>query len=320
MIFNVHFVVMTKRVAKTAADYIQPLLMNGLEGRMLYMPAPKGKTRNMLFVYGHHASLERQFGVMQILNRYGNVTMPDLPGFGGMESFYKIGMKPSLDNLADYLAAFVKMRYKRKKVTSIAMSLGFAITTRMLQKFPELTKKVNLLVSVVGFSHHDEFILSRKTFLFFRYGGSFFSNRIPAFLGRNLALRPSLIRATYNLVAERNVKMKDADEAERKRRIDFEIHLWRANDLRTYMDTTVTMFTLNLLNEQVNMPVYHIGVSEDRYFDHHVVEQHLSIIYDKVHVIKTDFKNHGPTVIADAKAAEVFIPAQLKRLLGRKPT
>lgn len=311
---------MTKKVEKTAADYIQPLLMNGLEGRMLYMPAPKGKTRNILFIYGHHASLERQFGVMQVLNRYGNVTMPDLPGFGGMEPFYKIGLKPTLDNLADYLAAFVKMRYKRKRVTIVAMSLGFAITTRMLQRFPELTKKVNLLVSVVGFSHHDEFILPRKTMLFLRYGASFFSNRLPAFLGRNLALRPSLIRATYRLVADKHAKMKDADEAERNRRINFEIHLWRINDLRTYMDTTITMFTLDLVNQRVDLPVYHIGVTEDRYFDHHVVEQHLNIIYNKVHIIKTNYKNHGPTVIADAKAADVFIPAQLKRLLGRKPT
>ena len=144
--FPVHFDVMarTKTDPKTQnpEDYIQPLLMNGLEGRMLHMPAPKGKSREMLFVYGHHASLERQFGVMQVLNRYGSVTMPDLPGFGGMEPLYKIGLKPSIDNLADYLAAFVKMRYKRKKVTIIAMSLGFAITTRMLQRCPELTKKM----------------------------------------------------------------------------------------------------------------------------------------------------------------------------------
>lgn len=182
---------MAKTQPKDPKDYIVPLLMNGLEGRMLHMPAPKGKNREILFVYGHHASLERQFGVMQVLNRYGSVTMPDLPGFGGMEPLYKIGLKPSIDNLADYLAAFVKMRYKRKKVTIIAMSLGFVITTRMLQRFPELTKKVNLLVSVVGFAHHDEFIFSKRNFFLMRYGASFFSNRLPAFIGKTIALRPS---------------------------------------------------------------------------------------------------------------------------------
>lgn len=286
---------------------------------MLHMPAPKGKNRNILFVYGHHASLERQFGVMEVLNKYGSVTMPDLPGFGGMETFYKIGMKPSMDNLADYLAAFVKMRYKRKKVTIVAMSLGFAITTRMLQRCPELKSRVNLLVSVVGFVHHEEFIFTKRNFYMLRYGASFFSNRLPAYIGKKIALRPSLIRATYNMVADKNVKMKDADEAERKRRIDFEIHLWQINDIRTYMDTAVSMFKMDLLQPAVDLPVYHIGVAEDRYFDNHIVEQHLNIVYNKVTMINTSFKNHGPTVIADAKAASAFIPPKLKRLLAQQP-
>lgn len=310
---------MPKTTPKDPADYIVPLTMNGLEGRMLHMPAPKGKSRNILFVYGHHASLERQFGVMEVLNKYGSVTMPDLPGFGGMETFYKIGMKPSMDNLADYLAAFVKMRYKRKKVTIVAMSLGFAITTRMLQRCPELKSKVNLLVSVVGFVHHEEFIFTKRNFYMLRYGASFFSNRLPAYVGKKIALRPSLIRATYNLVADKNVKMKDADEAERKRRIDFEIHLWQINDIRTYMDTAVSMFKMDLLQPAVDLPVYHIGVAEDRYFDNHIVEQHLNIVYNKVTMINTSFKNHGPTVIADAKAASAFIPPKLKRLLAQQP-
>jgi pimeloyl-ACP methyl ester carboxylesterase len=323
-LFRVHFEVMANKKQAGSAqrnpeDFIVPLLMNGLEGRMLHMPAPRGKSREMLFVYGHHSSLERLFGLMEVLNKYGSVTMPDLPGFGGMEPFYKIGLKPSIDNLADYLAAFVKMRYKRKKVTIVAMSLGFAIVTRMLQRCPELTKKVNLLISVVGFVHHEEFVFSKRNFYMLRYGASFFSNRIPAFVGKKIALRPSLIRATYALVADKNAKLKDADAEERKKRIDFEIHLWQANDLRTYMDTSVSMFTLNLVNERVNLPVYHIGVAEDRYFDNHVVEQHLAVIYDKVTVVQTSFKNHAPTVIADADAASMFIPPKLKRILAQNP-
>src|SRR5438876_991720 len=112
-------------MAKTskAADFIVPLDMNGLSGRMLHMPAPKGKSGEALFVYGQHSSLERWWGLMQYMNRYAGVTAPDLPGIGGMESFYKIGKKPTVDNFADYLAAFVKLRYKNKKVIIIGMSL-----------------------------------------------------------------------------------------------------------------------------------------------------------------------------------------------------
>lgn len=303
---------------KEASDYITPLVMNGLEGRVLRMPAPKNKTREMLFVYGMHASIERQFGIAEFLNKYGAVTIPDLPGFGGMESFYKIGEKPSLDNLADYLAAFIKMRYKRKKVTILAMSLGFAITTRMLQRCPELTRKVDLLVSVVGFVNHEEFIFSRKTFYAFRWTASFFSNRIPALAAKHLVLRPSFIRATYNFVGDNHVKLKDADAEERKKRIDFEIHLWKCNDIRTYMDTAVTMFTLDLCKEKIDLPVYHITASEDRYFDNHIVEQHMAIIYSKVTVIAAKTEQHGPTVLANAKEASIMVPARLRRLLNAK--
>lgn len=77
-------------VNKEPADYILPLYMNGLSGRVIRLPAPPEKKREILFIYGHHASLERIFGVAEYLNRYGAVTVPDLPGFGGMDSFTKL--------------------------------------------------------------------------------------------------------------------------------------------------------------------------------------------------------------------------------------
>src|ERR1039458_3592274 len=87
---------MPHNAPKDIADYIVPLNINGMDGRMLRLPAPKGKPAELLFVYGHHSSLERWWGLAQVMNRYGAVTMPDLPGFGGMDSFYKIGKKPSI--------------------------------------------------------------------------------------------------------------------------------------------------------------------------------------------------------------------------------
>ncbi len=161
-------------------DHIQPLNMNGLTGRMLYMPAPKNKKRHILLIYGHHSSLERMYGVAEDLNQYGSITMPDLPGFGGMDAFYKAGLKPTLDNFADYLAAFIKLRFKDKKITIAGMSFGFVIATRMLQKYPKLTTKVDLMISVVGFCHHDDIIFTRPRFLFYRYTAAFFDHRLTA--------------------------------------------------------------------------------------------------------------------------------------------
>ena len=180
--------------AKDAADYILPLYMNGLSGRMMHLPAPAGKKREILYVYGHHSNLERWFGVAKLLNRYGSVTMPDLPGFGGMQPFYKIGEKATLDTMADYLAAFIKLRYRNKKIVIGGLSLGFVIVTKMLQKYPELTKKVDILVSFAGFVHKDDFIFKKSTFYLFRYGSSFFSRRLPAAFVQHLIFRRFLIR------------------------------------------------------------------------------------------------------------------------------
>src|SRR5215218_498478 len=116
---------MPKTTFKNAADYIVPLNMNGLEGRMLHVPAPAGKNREILLLYGHHAMLERWWGLVENLSEFGSVTMPDLRGFGGMDSFNKIGRYPNIDAFADYLAAFIKLRYKRKRITIIGISFGF---------------------------------------------------------------------------------------------------------------------------------------------------------------------------------------------------
>src|SRR4051812_17423669 len=107
-------------------EYIVPLNMNGLTGRMLRLPPPAGKSREALIVYGHHASLERFYSLAQVVNDDIGVTMPDLPGFGGMDSFYKIGEKADLDTMADYLASVIKLRYKKDQYfTIIAVSYGF---------------------------------------------------------------------------------------------------------------------------------------------------------------------------------------------------
>lgn len=308
---------MAKKQAKNPEDYIVPLNMNGLQGRMLYLPPPKGKNRQMLMLYGLHASIERLFGMAEDLNKYGGVTLPDLPGFGGMTSYYKIGEKPTLDNLADYLAAFIKMRYKHRRVTIIAMSFSFVITTRMLQKYPELAKRVDVLISVVGFVHNEDFMYSGIKRLGFHTLAAVFSKRLPAWFAHRVLLRPFFIRTTYQLVAGRHAKLMDADLEERKRRINFEIKLWQINDIRTYFQTFLTMTKLNLCNQQVDLPVHHIGVSNDHYFDNHIVEQHLNVIYNNVEIIISNTPAHAPTIVADAKAAAPFIPRKIRTLLAR---
>ncbi len=309
---------MAKKKDKDLRNYIEPLNMNGLRGRVLMAPAPsRRKNRHILLVYGHHASLERMLGFAEELNKYGPVTMPDLPGFGGMESFYKIGEKPTIDTLADYLAAFIKMRYKNRRVSIIAMSFGFVVVTRMLQRCPDLAKKVDVLVSVVGFVHHEDFKLKPPTKFLLKTGAAVIKRRFPAIFTRYVLFSRPVIYMTYLLNGDRNVKMADSNFKEKMRRINFEVDLWQSNDVRTYAHTGYDMLTVDLCSQrkQINTTVYHVKVTDDRYFDNNIVEQHLNVIYSDVEILKTKLKGHAPTVIGEANEAAPFIPRKLRSIL-----
>ncbi|HEU4914268.1 MAG TPA: alpha/beta hydrolase [Candidatus Saccharimonadales bacterium] len=310
---------MVKTSQPNPQDYIVPLNMNGLNGRMLHMPAPKSRNREILFVYGHHSSLERWFGIMQNLNRYGAVTMPDLPGFGGMDSFYKIGEEATIDNLADYLAAFIKMRYKRRKVVIAGMSFGFVVATRMLQRYPELTKKVDLFVSIAGFAHKDDFTFSGKRQFMYRSLIRLFSFRLTALFFRYVILHPFFLRHAYKRTHNAKNKFQDLAADELQEMLDVEIGLWHDNDVRTHMKTSAEFLNLDNCKVKVDLPVHHVAIAGDRYFDNHIVEQHYRVIFREFNLVDTlRVGNHAPSIIADAKAAAPFVPPKLRRLLLRK--
>ncbi len=310
---------MPKKQTVDFASYIKPLSMNGLSGRMMRVPPKnKSKKREILLVYGHHASLERMFGFVDVLQTYGTVTIPDLPGFGGMDPLYNIGEKPTIDNLADYLASFIKMCYKNKKVSIIAMSLGFAVTTRMLQKYPEISKSVNLLVSFVGISDKSDIGMKRRNFIFFKYLSILMSNRLLAGFTQHLVLRAPIIRLAYKSVEDKHSKLQDATPEERKKRVDFEIFLWQCNDFRTYACTGAQMFSLNLKGVRVDQDVYYIYVAKDRYLNQNMVEVNIKQIYSGFEAVESVMPTHAPTVIATAKEAAPFVPRRIRELL-RKP-
>lgn len=297
--------------------YTRSLHVNGMRGRQLRLPAPSGKKQEILLLYGHHASIERMGGLAEVLNEHGAVTMPDLPGFGGMDSFYKIGQKPTLDNYADYLASLIKLYYKRRRFTVVAMSFSAPLFIYTLQKYPELAKKVNGFASLAGFAHKDDFTFDLKTYWSLRTIAFVLQFRPTAFLFRHIVLTKPVIRTTYRLVANRHDKMKDADNIELKKRIAFETNLWQINDLRTRAKTIELMLTINVCDKgQVNVPAYHITTTEDRYFNHAIVEQHLHVIFPNLEVIPSEMANHAPTIVATAKEAEIFIPQRFRAVLG----
>jgi len=304
--------------SKQPEDYIVPLNINGLEGRMLRLPAKRPGQREILFIYGQHSSLERWWGLALEMNKYGALTMPDIPGFGGMTSLYKIGQDASIDNLADYLAAFIKLKYRNKRITILAMSLGFVVATRMLQRYPELTKKVELMASIVGFGHRDDFVFSKKRRFMYRCITAVFSLRLPAAFFQATFLQPFYLRRAYKHSRFAKEKLASLSGDEFKRTMDTEVVLWRINDIRTQMKTNNEMFKLDNTKVMVNTPLFHVASKKDRYFNHVRVEEHLRRIYSDFTIAYTKDPNHAPTIIADAKAAAPFIPDELRKVLRSK--
>lgn len=300
------------------AEYVVPLNMNGLKGRLLRMPPPKNKKREVLLIYGHHSSLERMYTIAEVVNDYAGVTMPDLPGFGGMDSFYKIGEKPDLNTMADYLASVVKLRFRNRRITIIGISYGFIIVTRMLQRYPDIAKKVNLLISVVGFAHHQDFVFSRNRFLSYRAASRLLSYRLAAPLFRNLALHPAVLRSVYHKTHNAKHKFADLSPEEAALLTEFEIVLWRQNDLRTHMATSHDMLTVDNCKVQVDLPVWHVGVDVDNYFDNQLVEQHMRVIFNDYNYVRARLSKHVPNVLAGKSESVKLLPYKIRQLLNKK--
>jgi pimeloyl-ACP methyl ester carboxylesterase len=308
------------KISDNALDYIEPININGLKGRMLRAPGHANSDREILMLYGHHALIERWWGLVQNYQQYGTVTMPDMPGFGGMDSFYKIGQRPTIDAFADYLAAFIKLRYKRKKVTIVAISFGFVVATRMLQNYPEYAKKVDLLVSTVGFMHHDDFHFSPKQRRIYRILTRLFATRGVAFLIRHVFLTSLVLNTIYAKLPASKRRFLEVEPDEFKTMLKFEAVLWQANDVRTHWLTTSEFLNLDNCKKQIDLPVWHVASKHDHYFNNHVVEQHMLVVFTDYHQALTNTLAHTPSVLADKRGMSVLVPQKLRKELSRPTT
>jgi len=208
------------------------------------------------------------------------------------------------------------MRYKRRKVVVAGMSLGFAIVTRMLQRYPELTRNVDMLISVAGLAHKDEFTFTTRRMLFYRTAALLFSSRFTAFFCRHVFFNRYCIRYAYRHTHNAKHKFKDLSPADMQRMLDAEVKLWQENEVRTYTKTARELLTLDNCQVKVDLPVYHMAVASDNYLNNHIIEQHFRIIFkDYILVDTLKLTAHAPSIIADAKAAAPFIPPKLRRLL-----
>jgi pimeloyl-ACP methyl ester carboxylesterase len=300
--------------------YIEDIELNELRGRMVNAPATtqQAKNVNILLIHGHHSSHERLTGVAELLQKYGNVCMPDLPGFGGMTPLFDIGEKPTIDNLADYLASFIKMHYgSRKKFIIVGYSMGFLVVARLLQKYPTLHKQVIDVVAVAGLVHRDDIRFSRNRKNFYYYSALVVGTRLGSFITREIFLRKWFLGRFYAKLHNAKEKFEGLDKDKHKEMIRFEIDLWRMNDVRTWCYTTREMLRCDLVTDATQLPldVISVVVDNDRYFDNKTTEQHLNIIFRNVKSVFADVAQHGGSKVETAKDAAEFIPKTLRNHL-----
>lgn len=295
--------------------YISPLSVNNLDGRILKLPSESKRTP-ILLVYGHHSSLERMYNISRAFNDFGEVVVPDLPGFGGMTPLQDINIKPSIDNLADYLAMIVKEQFPRGKKFHLAgMSLGFVIALRMLQRHPDIQKQVKELVSVVGFTNKNDFNFTHARLKAFANLADVMSRRSPSKFFSRFILRKALIATTYHLRAKTHPKMRGFSRKKRKKLIDFEVELWQNNEAQTYFSTMYEMLTLKSPKKSIDIPVHHVAVSADQYFNNQHIKKNMEKIFSSVSIHEAKMPNHAPTIIEDLKSARNIIPESLGEVL-----
>ena len=294
-------------------DRIVTLNMNGLQGRMLILPPRGNKKRDILLVYGHHASIEYWTPLAEELTRYGNVTVPDLPGFGGMTSLYRIGEKPTVDKLADYLAAFVKLRYKRRRPTIIGIGFGFVVATRMLGRYPELAKRIDVVVSVAGFTSHDDIKVSNQANTMYKLLVRLGKIRLPAWLLKTLVFHSPVLGWLYQLEPRLCKSLQTMCGSSFHADPGADIQLWRHNDVRTHMATTLEVLKLDNCSLRVSTPAWHVSLSASRDFDTHVLEQHMRVVFSNFHEVESGYDSNS----AATDKQTLLLPSKLRRILNK---
>lgn len=284
-----------------------PLYMNHLEGRMVRLRNKKDSTE-ILFIGDLSANLEYWWGLIRALNDFGSVTVPDLPGIGGMTSFYKIGKRPSLDNFADYLSSFVKMSYRNRRIVIVGVGFGFAVVTRMLARNPDIAARVNLLISLGGYADHEDFISRHHSAYAYQLLGNLFAMRIPAAILKSTVYNRNLLRHKYL----HHISLPNSSSA-KKVLAENEVQRWLSSDLRTFGAVVSQLTKFSNCQHHIPLNVTHVSLSKKELNQNHI-DQHLRIIFDDV-VMLHQIKKNVYSLKKDKRSAGAFLPPELKQQL-----
>ena len=304
---------------KPKESEIEALNISGLQGRLLHLPAPKGKKRTIVLIYGLHSSIERMYTTALFHNQFGSVHMPDLPGFGGMDSFYTIGREPDLDSYADYLYSFLKSRRLTKDITIVSMSFGSLVVTRMLQKYPEVVDGVKDNITIVGFGRGSDFNLPSGLRWLIIGISKVFKTRFGAWLVKALVFNRWSLQIMFAFFRLFNPKYKLTLGEQRREALAMETDLWSKNDARTkfYTWDLILNFDLTRNASPIALSVHNMYTSSDQYFSAERVEASLQKLYASYQGSLANSELHAPSVLGSLEEIETLYSTEIKKLLDK---
>lgn len=297
---------------------IKELKINGMTGRMAYLPAKKKGAKTIVFLHGQHAAIERYWSTLEFLNDYGEVIMPDMPGYGGMTSFYKIGKKPTYDNYADYLYTFLKTQKLTKDIWLMGNSWGLQNMTRMFQKYPETQDWVAQPIGLAGFGAGSDFHVTTRfrvlLFMLIYPASTWLGSKLLGFVAFNRVSIKVLMAA----FSKAKAKMQSDDSNLKKDMVYMEEYLWTVNDHRTHATTAISMFRDDLRRyskEKIHLKLHNVVTAHDQYFNNAHVRETMEDLYDSYQDSPLDLHVHNPSMIATKEDVAALIPEQTKKLL-----
>jgi len=298
-------------LAASTTEHIRDIDMNGLVGRMVHIIGRTSSQREILFVYDLQSSLEQWLPLLHYLSKFANVTAVDLPGCGGMTRFYSVHQKPTITAYADYLASFMRLKFRRKQVVVVGVGFVFVAVTRMLQRFPALRGNVKLLVSIAGFTRFDDVVkrprVRRIQTVLYGIGGWRPAARAVQTACDNRYLLPRLLAHDSRVVTTSDAIAQQALVAALAAQ-------WRQSDLATRLALAHELLHFDNCTIRISLPIVHIALTGDPTFDHRRVEGHLQVISEDVTVHPVPFTAAELINVNDKRAAQLIPPALRKRL------
>ena len=304
---------------KIPDKYIKEIRYLGLDGRMLRLPAKlkKGK-KTILYIHGQHAAIERNFSIAEYLQDFGDVYMPDLPGYGGMTPFFKIGLEPTYDAYADYIYTISKSNKLTKDLTIVANSYGAQLMTRMLQKYPDSYEWIDNAISLAGFGagtdFHNSVIYKWSSLL------AIIASKKPIIRVLDvLVLNKVSLKIMLSLFSRLKTKMQSDDENMSKEMIKMEAYLWTVNDSRTQATCGLDMFFNDLTkysDKKIPLTLHNITTPNDQYFNNERVKNTFLKLYNEYKEYTVGLPLHNPSLIASKEEVAKLIPKGVQKLLS----